>query len=121
MALFLENACNKFKIKLPFKINNSKVEYKNGFKYNIEINKNQIKNQSALSNVIKGYHLLNINYIYLMENVYGDSIKLNDWFDISVFLPEQNDDIGSIKTILEESKNEKKEDEYNGFVIIDEE
>jgi hypothetical protein len=121
MALFLENACNKFKIKLPFKINNSKVEYKNGFKYNIEINKNKLKNQSALSNVIKGYHLLNINYIYLMENVYGDSIKLNDWFDISVLLPELNDEIGSIKTILEESKNEKKEEEYNGFVIIDEE
>ena len=119
MVSFLENAYNKFKIKMPFKINNSKIEYKKGFEYNIEIKKNELNNPIAISNVIKGYHLLNINYKYLMENVYGDSIKLGNWFDVLIFLPEQNDDIGSIKSILEDAKNDKKEDEYNGFVIID--
>lgn len=119
MVSFLEKAFNKFKIKMPFKINHFKVEYKNGFEYNIEINKNQLNNQSEIGHVVKGYHLLSINYIYLMQNIFGDSIKLNDWFDISFFLSEQNDDIGSIKTIIEDAKNEEKEKEYNGFIVID--
>ena len=119
MVCFLEKAFNKFKIKMPFKINHFKVEYKNGFEYNIEINKNQLNNQSEISHVVKGYHLLSINYIYLMQNIFGDSIKLNDWFDFSFFLSEQNDDIGSIKTIIEDAKNEEKEKEYNGFIVID--
>ena len=104
---------------MPFKINQFKVEYKNGFEYNIEINKIQLNNQSEIRHVIKGYHLLSINYIYLMQNIFGDSIKLNDLFDISFFLSEQNDDIGSIKTIIEDAKNEEKEKEYNGFIVID--
>ena len=119
MVYFLEKAFNQFKIKMPFKINQFKVEYKNGFEYNIEINKIQLNNQSEIRHVIKGYHLLSINYIYLMQNIFGDSIKLNDWFDFSFFLSEQNDDIGSIKTIIEDAKNEEKEKEYNGFIVID--
>ena len=122
MIIFLEKAYKKFKIKMPFKINHFKIEYKNGFEYNFEINKTKLNDQSALNSVIKGYHLLNINYYYLMQNIFGDSIKFNDWFDISKFFEflDKDYDMGSIHQILEEAKNDKNQEEFLGFVVIDE-
>ena len=117
MIIFLEKTYNKFKLEMPFKIIDSKIEYKNGFRYNCEINKLDLNNQMDLNNVSKGYYLLNINYIYLMQNIFGDSRKFKDWFDISIFMEDRDDDLGSIDKIIEESKNEKKEEEFNGFVI----
>ena len=118
MILFLEKAYQKFKLKFPFKINHFKIEYKNGIEYNCEIDKSQLNDHMALTKANKGYHLLNINYIFLMQNIFGDSRQLNDWFDISIFLEDKNDDIGSLEKILEESKNDKKEEEFMEFVII---
>lgn len=118
---FLEKAYKKFKIKMPFKLNHFKIEYKNGFEYNCEINKTKLTDQSAINTIVKGYHLLNINYNYLMQNIFGDSIKLNDWFDISKFFEflKKDYDIGSIKNILEDAKNDDNKKEYLGFVVID--
>ena len=67
----------------------------------------------------KGYHLLNINYVYLMQNIFGDSITLDNWFDISLFLEGKDDNIGSMEKILEESKIVQKEDEFMDFLVID--
>ena len=123
MIYFLEKAYKKFKIKMPFKINHFKIEYKNGFEYNFEINKIKLNDLSALNSVIKGYHLLNIDYNYLMQNIFGDSIKFNDWFDISKFFEflEKDYDIGSIDKIIEEAKNDKNQEEFLGFVVLDDE
>ena len=123
MISFLEKAYKKFKIKMPFKINHFKIEYKNGFEYNFEINKTKLNDLSALNSVIKGYHLLNIDYNYLMQNIFGDSIKFNDWFDISKFFEflEKDYDIGSIDKIIEEAKNDKNQEEFLGFVVLDDE
>ena len=119
MFTFLEKSYNKFQLKMPFKINHYKIVYKNEFEYNCEINKSKLNDLSALNSIIKGLHLLNINYIYLIQNIFGDTIKLNDWFDISLFLTSQNDDIGSLENILEDAKNDNNEEEFNGFVVID--
>lgn len=120
MISFLEKAYKKLKIKkIPFKMNNFKIEYKNGCEFNCELSKSKLNDQSVITNITKGYHLLNINYIFLIQNIFGDSIKLNDWFDISLFLNAQDEDIGSIKQILEESKNSGGEEEFCGFVVID--
>ena len=116
MISFLEKSYKRFKIEMPFKINNSKIEYKNGFEYNLELN--NLNEESIIKSCTKGYHLLNINFMSLMQNIFGDSEKLGDWFDISLLLDGKDEDIGSIEKIREEEKNNK-EGEFNGFIIID--
>lgn len=118
MIFFLQKSFGRFKIKMPYEIKNNKIKYKNNIEYSCELDK-ELNDQIALNNFTKGLHLLNINYIYLMENIFGDSLKLKNWFDISAFLSDKDDDIGSIERILEETKNDKNEDEYNGFVILE--
>lgn len=121
MISFLEKAYKKLKIeKMPFKMNKFKIEYKNGYEFNCEINKSKLNEPSSINNITKGFHLLNINYIFLMQNIFGDSTNLNDWFDISWFLTDQDKNIGSIEKILEEAKNGGGEEEFCGFVVIDE-
>ena len=116
MISFLEKSYKRFKIEMPFKINNSKIEYKNGFEYNLELN--NLNEESIIKSCTKGYHLLNINFMSLMQNIFGDSEKLGNWFDISLLLDGKDEDIGSIEKIREEEKNNK-EGEFNGFIIID--
>jgi hypothetical protein len=118
MILFLQKSYGRFKIKMPYEIKNNKIKYKNNFEYSCELDK-ELNDQIALNNFTKGLHLLNINYIYLMENIFGDSLKLKNWFDISTFLSDKDDDLGSVERILEESKNDKNEEEYNGFIIVE--
>jgi len=118
MISFLQKTYGRFKIKMPYEIKNNKIKYKNNFEYICELDK-ELNDQIALNNFTKGLHLLNINYIYLMENIFGDSLKLKNWFDISTFLSDKDDDIGSVERILEECKNDKNEEEYNGFIIVE--
>ena len=118
MILFLQKSFGRFKIKMPYEIKNNKIKYKNNIEYSCELDK-ELNDQIALNNFTKGLHLLNINYIYLMENIFGDSLKLKNWFDISTFLSDKDDDLGSVERILEESKNDKNEEEYNGFIIVE--
>ena len=120
MFSFLEKCYKKFQLKMPFKTNNYKIVYKNEFEYNCEINKHKLNDSSIINSIIKGLHLLNINYMYLIQHIFGDTIKLNDWFDISLFLTSQDDDIGSLEKILEDAKKDNGEEEFIGFVIIDE-
>ena len=102
---------------MPFKTNNYKIIYKNEFEYNCDINESKIKDLSPINSIIKGLHLLNINYIYLMQYIFGDTIKLNDWFDISLFLTSQSDDVGSLEKILEDAKNGDVEEVFEGFLV----
>ena len=118
MILFLQKSFGRFKIKMPYEIKNNKIKYKNNIEYSCELDK-ELNDQIALNNFTKGLHLLNINYIYLMENIFGDSLKLKNWFDISTFLSDKDDDLGSVERILEETKNDKNEEEYNGFIIVE--
>jgi hypothetical protein len=118
MIVFLQKSFGRFKIKMPYEIKNNKIKYKNNIEYSCELDK-ELNDQIALNNFTKGLHLLNINYIYLMENIFGDSLKLKNWFDISTFLSDKDDDLGSVERILEESKNDKNEEEYNGFIILE--
>ena len=117
MFSFLEKCYKKFELKMPFKTNNYKIVYKNEFEYNCDINESKIKDLSAINSIIKGLHLLNINYIYLMQYIFGDTIKLNDWFDISLFLTSQSDDVGSLEKILEDAKNGDVEEVFEGFLV----
>lgn len=119
MVSFLEKTYKKFRLEMPFKINNNKIEYKKGIEYTCEIDKSQLKDSMVINKANKGYHLLNINYMYLLQSIFGDSIKLNNWFDISLFLEGKENDLGSVEKILKESKIDKKEEEYIGFVVID--
>ena len=87
--------------------------------------KNLIKNDKYLNQLNKGYNLLNLDYNYLIQNIFGDESKLKYWFDISIIASEEEIENGSIKNILENVENndtEKKyeEKEYSGFIIIDE-
>jgi len=118
MIIFLQKSFERFKIKMPYAIKNNKINYKNNIEYSCELDK-ELNDQIALNNFTKGLHLLNINYIYLMENIFGDSLKLKNWFDISTFLSDKEDNLGSVERILEESKNDKKEEEYKGFIIVE--
>ena len=118
MIIFLQKSFGRFKIKMPYEIKNNKIKYKNNFEYSCELDK-ELNDQIALNHFTKGLHLLNINYIYLMENIFGDSLKLKNWFDISTFLSDKDADLGSVERILEESKNDKNEEEYNGFIILE--
>lgn len=117
MFSFLEKCYKKFQLKMPFKTNNYKIVYKNEFEYNCDINESKIKDLSQINSIIKGLHLLNINYIYLMQYIFGDTIKLNDWFDISFFLISQADDVGSLEKILEDAKNGDVEEVFEGFLV----
>lgn len=117
MFSFLEKCYKKFQLKMPFKTNNYKIAYKNEFEYNCDINESKIKDLSQINSIIKGLHLLNINYIYLMQYIFGDTIKLNEWFDISFFLISQADDVGSLEKILEDAKNGDVEEVFEGFLV----
>ena len=117
MFSFLEKCYKKFQLKMPFKTNKYKIVYKNEFEYNCDINESKIKDLSPINSIIKGLHLLNINYIYLMQYIFGDTIKLNDWFDISLFLTSQSDDVGSLEKILEDAKNGEVEEVFEGFLV----
>ena len=117
MFSFLEKWYKKLQLKMPFKINNYKIEYKNEFEYNCDINESKIKDLSPINSIIKGLHLLNINYIYLMQYIFGDTIKLNDWFYILIFLTSQSDDVGSLEKILEDAKNGDVEEVFEGFLV----
>lgn len=118
MLNFLVQAYNKFKLKMPFKINHSKIIDKNDKEFNCEITKSQLKDQTGTIKLIKGYNLLNINYIYLLQNIFGDTF-ISNWFDLSLFLNGKDENLGSLGKILEESKVDNNEKEIDGFIVID--
>ena len=108
---------------MPFQIvkkeNDYKFKYKNNLHFKLSIKKEQLNDQIDLGQLMKGLNLLNINYVYLMENILGDPKQLDDWFDMRFFfsnLPNQNEDIGSIENILKE-KNDVTAD--FGFEVLD--
>ena len=76
MVNFLEKAYNKFKINMPYKILYPKIKNNEGFEYKLEIKSNELKEQMIISSAISGYHLLNINYEYLINYIFGDSKKV---------------------------------------------
>ena len=119
MVSFLEKAYKRFKLKMPYKINFPKILNTNGFEYKIEIKKNELDNVNEVNNAIKGYHLLNINYEYLINYIFGDSIRMKYMFDMSFFITDKNENLGSLKNIEEESKIKQGPQEIFGFEVLD--
>ena len=119
MVSFLEKAYKRFKLKMPYKISFPKILNTNGFEYKIEIKKNELDNVNEVNNAIKGYHLLNINYEYLVNYIFGDSIRIKYFFDMSFFITDKNEDLGSLKNIEEESKIKQGPKEIFGFEVLD--
>ena len=119
MVSFLEKAYKRFKLKMPYKISFPKILNTNGFEYKIEIKKNEVDNVNEVNNAIKGYHLLNINYEYLVNYIFGDSIRIKYFFDMSFFITDKNEDLGSLKNIEEESKIKQGPKEIFGFEVLD--
>lgn len=119
MVSFLEKAYKRLKLKMPYKINFPKILNTNGFEYKIEIKKNELDNVNEVNNAIKGYHLLNINYEYLINYIFGDSIRMKYMFDMSFFITDKNENLGSLKNIEEESKIKQGPQEIFGFEVLD--
>lgn len=119
MVSFLEKAYKRFKLKMPYKINFPKILNTNGFEYKIEIKKNELDDVNEVNNAVKGYHLLNINYEYLINYIFGDSIRMKYLFDMSFFITDKNENLGSLKNIEEESKIKQGPQEIFGFEVLD--
>ena len=118
MVSFLEKAYKRFKLQMPYKINYPKIKYKD-FEYKIKIEKKELNDNNIVNEAVDGYHLLNINYEYLMNYIFGDSVKIKYMFDLSSFIKNKNEDLGSLKNIVEESKINQEPKECNGFVVVD--
>ena len=118
MVSFLEIAYNRFKLQMPYKINYPKIKYKD-LEYKIKIEKKELNDNNIVNEAVDGYHLLNINYEYLMNYIFGDSVKIKYMFDLSSFIKNKNEDLGSLKNIVEESKINQEPKECNGFVVVD--
>ena len=119
LVSFLEKAYKKFKLEMPYKISYPKIFNTNGFDYKFELKKEELDEEIAVNNAIKGYHLLNINYEYLINYIFGDSKKLKYLFDMSFFLTDKNENLGSLENIKEESKINQKPDGLFGFELLD--
>ena len=119
LVSFLEKAYMKFKLKMPYKISYPKIFNTNGFDYKFELKNEELDKEYAVNNAVKGYHLLNINYEYLINYIFGDSKKLKYMFDMSFFLTDKNENLGSLENIKEESKIKQKPEEIFGFEVLD--
>ena len=119
LVSFLEKAYKKFKLKMPYKISYPKIFNTNGFDYKFELKNEELEEEIAVNNAVKGYHLLNINYEYLINYIFGDSKKLKYMFDMSFFLTDKNENLGSLENIKEESKIKQKPEEIFGFEVLD--
>ena len=119
LVSFLEKAYKKFKLEMPYKISYPKIFNTNGFDYKFELKKEELDEEIAVNNAVKGYHLLNINYEYLINYIFGDSKKLKYLFDMSFFLSDKNENLGSFENIKEESKINQKPDGLFGFELLD--
>ena len=119
LVSFLEKAYKKFKLEMPYKISYPKIFNTNGFDYKFELKKEELDEEIAINNAVKGYHLLNINYEYLINYIFGDSKKLKYLFDMSFFLTDKNENLGSLENIKEESKIKQKPEEIFGFEVLD--
>ena len=119
LVSFLEKAYKKFKLEMPYKISYPKIFNTNGFDYKFELKKEELDEEIAVNNAVKGYHLLNINYEYLINYIFGDSKKLKYLFDMSFFLSDKNENLGSLENIKEESKINQKPDGLFGFELLD--
>ena len=119
LVSFLEKAYKKFKLEMPYKISYPKIFNTNGFDYKFELKKEELDEEIAVNNAVKGYHLLNINYEYLINYIFGDSKKLKYLFDMSFFLTDKNENLGSLENIKEESKINQKPDGLFGFELLD--
>ena len=119
LVSFLEKAYKKFKLEMPYKISYPKIFNTNGFDYKFELKKEELEEEIAVNNAVKGYHLLNINYEYLINYIFGDSKKLKYLFDMSFFLTDKNENLGSLENIKEESKINQKPDGLFGFELLD--
>ena len=118
LVSFLEKAYKKFKLEMPYKISYPKIFNTNGFDYKFELKKEELDEEIAVNNAVKGYHLLNINYEYLINYIFGDSKKLKYLFDMSFFLTDKNENLGSLENIKEESKINQKPDGLFGFELL---
>ena len=119
LVSFLEKAYKKFKLEMPYKISYPKIFNTNGFDYKFELKKEELDEEIAVNNAVKGYHLLNINYEYLINYIFVDSKKLKYLFDMSFFLSDKNENLGSLENIKEESKINQKPDGLFGFELLD--
>ena len=118
MVSFLEEVYKRFKLQMPYKINYPKIKYKD-FEYKIKLEKKELNDNSIVNAAVDGYHLLNINYEYLVNFIFGDEIKLKYIFDLSFFIKNKVEDLGSLKKIEEESKINQGTNECDGFVLVD--
>ena len=119
MVSFLEKAYNKFKLEIPYKMNYPKIININGTninEYKIELNYKGLDEEIVVNNAVKGFHLLNINYEFLINYIFGDSAKLNYLFDMTLFLNDKDKNLGSLENIKEESKTDL--DDFD-FVILE--
>ena len=117
MVLFLETAYIKFKLEMPYKIDYPKIKA-NNFDYKLEIKLNELDEDVAVDNAIKGYHLLNINYEYLINYIFGDSKRVKYLFDMSFLITDENKYEGSLNNIREESQINLPS-EIDDFVILE--
>ena len=118
MVSFLEKAYKRFKLQMPYQINFPKIKNKE-VEYKISLKKNELNENNIINNAVDGYHLLNINYEYLINFIFGDSVRLKYMFDLSFFTKNKNENLGSLKNIEEESKINEKSEEFQGFVVLD--
>ena len=118
MVSFLEKAYKHFKLQMPYQINFPKIKNKE-VEYKISLKKNELNENNIINNAVDGYHLLNINYEYLINFIFGDSVRLKYMFDLSFFTKNKNENLGSLKNIEEESKINEKSEEFQGFVVLD--
>ena len=119
MVSFLEKAFKKFRLEMPYKIIYPKILNTNGFDYKFELNNEELDKEISVNNAVKGFHLLNIDYEYLINYIFGDSKKLKYLFDMSFFLTDKNENIGSLENIKEESKINQNPEEYFGFEVLE--
>ena len=118
MVSFLEKAYKRFKLQMPYQINFPKIKNKE-VEYKISLKKNELNENNIINNAVDGYHLLNINYEYLINFIFGDSVRLKYMFDLSFFTKNKNENLGSLKNIEGESKINEKSEEFQGFVVLD--
>ena len=118
MVSFLEKAYKRFKLQMPYKIDYPKIKYKDS-EFKLKLEKNELNNNNIVNRAVDGYHLLNINYEYLINYIFGDSVKLKYMFDFSFFIKNKNEDLGSLKNIEEQSKLNQEPKECDGFVLVD--
>ena len=114
---FLGEAYKKFKLEIPFKMDYPKIMNDNGTninEYKMELEYNKLDDNIVVDKAIKGFHLLHINYEYLINYIFGDSKKLNYLFDLSIFLVGKDENLGSTENIKEEYKF----DDNFGFEVL---